>query len=72
VLLAYLALIEIVITDKLEPVVVRDQDDDEVMACAIQADVDCVITGDQHLLSIGEYLNINIITAAEAIDVLQA
>jgi putative PIN family toxin of toxin-antitoxin system len=71
VLLAYLAVVEIVSDVKPERVVTSDEDDDEVIACALTAEAEYVITGDDHLLKIGRHQSINIIVAADAIDLLK-
>jgi predicted nucleic acid-binding protein len=41
-----------------------DPDDDLILACAIEADIDVLVSGDrQHLLPIGTHQGIRIITA---------
>jgi len=47
--------------------VCRDPDDDHVLACAIAANVDCIITGDNDLLVLKHYRHIPIVTPAEAL-----
>lgn len=50
---------------KLKEKISRDPDDDKFIACALAANVKIIISGDQDLLSIGEYKGINIIKPAD-------
>ena len=43
----------------------KDPDDNKVLECALGHSADYIITGDIHLLEIGEYQNIKILTSAE-------
>lgn len=45
----------------------RDPDDDEVLACAIAADADLIVSGDGDLLTLGSFRGIPIVTAASAV-----
>lgn len=45
--------------------VCRDPDDDWVLACAVQAQADWIVTGDKDLLSLEEYNFIRILSAAD-------
>lgn len=47
--------------------VCRDPDDDAVLACALAAQADLIISGDSDLLMLGQYQGIAILTAAEAL-----
>ncbi len=48
-------------------VVEDDPDDDQVIACAIAAEADLIVSGDKHLHSLGgQYQGIRIVKAAEA------
>ncbi|MBY0401189.1 putative toxin-antitoxin system toxin component, PIN family [Myxococcota bacterium] len=49
------------------PVVVRDPDDDQVIACAIAADARIIVTSDSDLLAIGRYRGVEIVTAMGAL-----
>lgn len=42
-----------------------DPDDDVIIACAIESKADVIISGDQHLLSLGSYQGIPIVKAVE-------
>ena len=50
----------------------RDVDDDQVIAAALAANADLVISGDADLLSLGAFEGIAIITAREAADRIEA
>ena len=49
------------------PPSLRDPDDLPVLACAVAAGVDAIITGDKDLLSLKSFEGIPIIDAAEAL-----
>jgi uncharacterized protein len=49
-------------------VVANDADDDHVLACAIAAQADLIVSGDKHLLGLGgSYQGIAIVTPAQAL-----
>jgi uncharacterized protein len=49
-------------------VVANDADDDHVLACAVSAHADLIVSGDRHLLSLGsDYQGIAIVTPAQAV-----
>jgi putative PIN family toxin of toxin-antitoxin system len=43
----------------------RDKDDDNILACALEAEVDHLVTGDKDLLELKKFRGINIITPRE-------
>jgi uncharacterized protein len=60
------------LSDTIEPAelsepVSRDPDDDEVIACALAAEVDAIVSGDGDLLTLGSHRGIPILTAAQAL-----
>lgn len=59
----YAALAEIVVPARISPVVIRDPDDDAVIACAVAADCDHIVSKDEDLLSLEEYQTIQIVNA---------
>jgi len=54
-----------------EGAVPDDPDDDMVLACAVDGMADLIVSGDRHLLDLGEYRGIPIITAREFLDRLR-
>jgi len=49
-------------------VVPGDADDDEVLACALAANADLIVSGDKHLLNLGaEHQGVRIVTPSEAV-----
>ncbi len=54
----YAAISIVVTTVTLSERISRDSDDDRVLACAIAADCDFIVTGDQDLLVLEEYRDI--------------
>lgn len=57
--------------DRLEVKVVReDPDDNIIVACALEADADYIITGDPHLLNLKEYRGIQIVTPRAFLEIL--
>ncbi len=65
--MGYVELATLVTPMPISPTILRDPDDDHVLACALAADADLIVSGDKHLLEIKSYQNIPIITAAEAV-----
>jgi len=55
--------------DQVPRVVIADPDDDHVIAAAVAAQADIIVSGDRHLRELGRYQNIRIINAAEAINI---
>lgn len=51
------------------PVVREDPDDDHVLACAVAAGAEFVITGDAHLLALGRWQGIRIMTPGNYLEV---
>ncbi len=50
--------------------ITRDPDDDRFLACALAGGADFVVSGDRHLLEIGEYHGIPIITPSSLLALL--
>ena len=46
-------------------VIKEDPDDDKFLACAIAAKAEYIVSGDQHLLGLGSYKSISIVTVKE-------
>ncbi len=63
--LGYAALASVVEPAQIEPVILADSDDDAVIACAVAAHCDVIVTGDSHLLDLKQYRDIRIVRADE-------
>lgn len=66
----YAMLAQVVIPAQINRVVEKDADDDAVIACALAAQADWIVSGDAHLLNLKHYQGIRIIDAAEAMRLL--
>lgn len=66
--LGYAALTTIVESASIEPVILGDQDDDAVIACAVAAQGEIIVSGDNHLLDLKYYGDIRVLTAAQLIE----
>ena len=49
-----------------------DPADDMVLACAVEGQADLIVSGDRHLLDLGEYQGIPIVTARQFLERLQS
>ena len=63
----YGELAQLVRPASIAPVVLADPDDDHVLACALAAKADLIVSGDSHLLNLKTYQGIPIVDAAEAL-----
>ena len=68
----YLVLVELVIVADIAPAVSADPEDDALLATALSADAQLIVSGDTHLLNLKHYQNIPIVTAAECLQRLVA
>ena len=69
----YTALVSLVMPASVPPVVALDADDDHVIAAAVAARAELIVTGDRkHLLPIGSHQGIAIVTAREVVDPIEA
>ena len=50
----------------------EDADDEKVLACAVEAKADLIVTGDRHLLCLGDFRGIPILTVRELWEHLSA
>jgi predicted nucleic acid-binding protein len=63
----YSAMVTLVVPQQVARVITQDADDDQVLACAVEAHAHLIASGDQHLLSLGgNYQGVRIVTPAEA------
>ena len=63
----YAMLAQAVTSAQITRVVAKDIDDDAVLACALAAQADWIVSGDAHLLNLKHYQGMRIINAAEAV-----
>ena len=63
----YAALATVVVPAIIPPAIIDDPDDDAVLACAVSAKADLVVSGDPHLLKLEHYEDVPIVTPAEAV-----
>jgi putative PIN family toxin of toxin-antitoxin system len=63
----YLELVELVIVADIAPAVSADPDDDVLLATALAADAEIIVSGDAHLLNLKHYQGAPIVTAAECL-----
>ena len=68
--LSYAGLATLVAPDPIPATVLNDPDDDHVLACALVAKADLIVSGDRDLLTLKSFREIPIVTAAEAVRVL--
>jgi putative PIN family toxin of toxin-antitoxin system len=68
----YGALVTLVMPAGILPTIERDPDDDAVLACALAAQADLIVSGDAHLLNLKQFQQIPVITAAQAIGSISA
>lgn len=72
VLADYQAALEVVEPSAVPRAVLRDADDDQVIAAAFAAQADFIVSGDDDLLSVGRYQGISILTATQALLQIQS
>jgi putative PIN family toxin of toxin-antitoxin system len=69
----YTALVSLVAPTSVPRIVANDADDDHVIAAAVAARAELIVTGDRkHLLPIGSHQGIAIVTAREVLDRIEA
>jgi putative PIN family toxin of toxin-antitoxin system len=64
----YLDVAIVVEAPPIAPVVLADPDDDHVLACALAAQADLIVSGDSDLLDLKSFQGIPIVAAAEALE----
>lgn len=69
----YAALVSLVVPVSVPRIVANDADDDHVIAAAVAARAELIVTGDRkHLLPIGSHRGVAIVTAGEVVKRLEA
>jgi putative PIN family toxin of toxin-antitoxin system len=63
----YLNVAIVVEPDTVPRIVANDADDDHVLACALAASANLIVSGDRHLLELSAYQDIPIVTPADAL-----
>lgn len=61
----YAALARVILPARVPPIIAEDPDDDEVLACALAARAELIVSGDRHLLKLAEYQGIRIVRPVE-------
>jgi putative PIN family toxin of toxin-antitoxin system len=67
----YLGMVLIVESASIPPTILEDPDDDEVLACAVAAHADAIVSGDSHLLKLGTFQGIPIVTVTRALEMIR-
>lgn len=65
--MGYIELATLVTPMPIFPTILRDPDDDHVLACALAAQADFIVSGDKHLLDLKQFQGMHIVTAAQAV-----
>ncbi len=68
----YAQLVEIVPAPSIVGAVPTDPDDDAVIACAVAAKATHIVSGDKDLLILGSFRDINILSPADAMQVIES
>lgn len=66
-----LAHCELVEAGVLPPIILDDPDDDMLLMCAMGGDADLIVSGDGHLLRLGEYKGIRIVSVQTFFEYIQ-
>jgi uncharacterized protein len=64
----YAALARVIRPQKIQPVILADPDDDQVLACALAAQAEAITSGDSHLLGLELYEGIKILTVNQFLE----
>ena len=67
----YEGFVTVVMPASIRRTVLNDADDDAVLACALAANADLIVSGDAHLLNLKRYHGMRIVSAAEALAIVQ-
>ncbi|MBW1669563.1 MAG: putative toxin-antitoxin system toxin component, PIN family, partial [Deltaproteobacteria bacterium] len=66
----YLLILKIVTPKQAIDIILEDPSDNMVLECALEAEADYIASGDHHLLNLGEFGEVKIVTAAELLKIL--
>ena len=53
-------------------VIADDPDDDRVLECAVKGRADVIVSGDRHLLKLGRYRGVSIVTVRQFLESAEA
>ena len=67
----YEGFVTVVTPASIRRTVLDDVDDDAVLACALAANADLIVSGDAHLLNLKRYHGMRIVAAAEALAIVE-
>jgi putative PIN family toxin of toxin-antitoxin system len=67
----YAGFVNLVTPASIRRTVLDDADDDAVLACALAARADLIVSGDAHLLNLKRYQGMRIVAAAEALAIVE-
>lgn len=67
----YEGFVNVVTPASIRRTVPNDTDDDAVLACALAANADLIVSGDAHLLNLKRYHGMRIVAAAEALAIVE-
>lgn len=66
-----LSIVSLVEEKKIVEVIMEGPADNHYLSCAFDAEVDFIVSGDVHLLNLGEYEGIKIITPAQLLEIIK-
>jgi len=66
----YLLIFKIVSPKQAINIILEDPSDNMVLECALEAEADYIVSEDHHLLNVGEFRGVKIVTAAELLKIL--
>lgn len=69
--LGYAELATLVTPTPISPTILDDPDDDHVLACALTAGADAIVSGDRHLLDLHAFQSMPIVTPAGAMQMIK-
>lgn len=67
----YAALSRVIRPVKIQPVIAADPDDDRVLACALAAKAQAIVSDDSHLMNLGTFEGIMILTSHQLLEQFQ-
>lgn len=66
----YLLIFKIVSPKQAINIILEDPSDNMVLECALEAEADYIVSEDHHLLNVGEFRGVKIVTAAELLKII--